>query len=360
VISNSVRILFVTDTHLGFDLPFKPRIDRRRRGHDFFANFERALRPALRGEVDVVVHGGDLFFRSRFPDSLVEMAMKPLLKVADRGIPVYLVPGNHERSRIPLQIWTVHPNLHIFREPQTFVCDLPHLSIALAGFPFARRVRDDFRQLLRATGYKEVRADVNLLCIHQAVEGAKVGPSNFTFRGGSDVIRGRAIPDHFDAVLSGHIHRSQMLTHDLSGRLLPAPVIYPGSVERTAFAERFEEKHYVILTIEAPLPNQRPSLEAAFIPLPARPMVTMEIDPQAYDPQGLLRELQRRLRTLDPDSVVSLGITGKMNDEMQESLTSANLRLIAPKTMNISLRLPEDERTTRNFRSRSTPRFRNT
>jgi DNA repair exonuclease SbcCD nuclease subunit len=51
-----IHVLLVADTHLGFDLPFRPRIKRRRRGHDFFANFERALQPALQGEVDLVIH----------------------------------------------------------------------------------------------------------------------------------------------------------------------------------------------------------------------------------------------------------------------------------------------------------------
>src|SRR5881275_1876466 len=60
-----VRILFLADTHLGFDLPVRPRIERRRRGHDFLANYTTALRPALAGEVDLVVHGGDVFNRSR-------------------------------------------------------------------------------------------------------------------------------------------------------------------------------------------------------------------------------------------------------------------------------------------------------
>jgi len=55
-----IRILFLADTHLGFDLPFRPRIQRRRRGPEFFANFKRALLPALQGRVDSVVHGGDL------------------------------------------------------------------------------------------------------------------------------------------------------------------------------------------------------------------------------------------------------------------------------------------------------------
>ena len=36
-----IRILFLADTHLGFDLAFRPRIERRRRGPEFFANFFR-------------------------------------------------------------------------------------------------------------------------------------------------------------------------------------------------------------------------------------------------------------------------------------------------------------------------------
>jgi uncharacterized protein DUF2867 len=55
-----VRVLFVSDTHLGFDSPSRPRVVRRRRADDLFQNFERALEPAWTGQVDVVAHGGDL------------------------------------------------------------------------------------------------------------------------------------------------------------------------------------------------------------------------------------------------------------------------------------------------------------
>lgn len=69
-----MRVLFLSDTHLGFDLPTRPRLARRRRGGDFFHNFERALEPARMGEVNAVVRGGDLFYRSRVPAWLAEAA----------------------------------------------------------------------------------------------------------------------------------------------------------------------------------------------------------------------------------------------------------------------------------------------
>gem|GEM_PF-5129920 len=98
------RLLLVADTHIGFDQPPRPRIERRRRVHDFLANFERALEPAMNGLVDAVIHGGDLFFRSKVGAGLVEQAMQRLIAVARHGVPVFLVPGNHERSRIPLHL----------------------------------------------------------------------------------------------------------------------------------------------------------------------------------------------------------------------------------------------------------------
>ena len=67
-----IRIRLIADTHLGFDLSFRPRIQRRRRGPEFFANFERALGPALNRQVDAVVHGGDVLYRSKVPARLME------------------------------------------------------------------------------------------------------------------------------------------------------------------------------------------------------------------------------------------------------------------------------------------------
>jgi DNA repair exonuclease SbcCD nuclease subunit len=335
--STTVRVLLVADTHLGFDLPFRPRIQRRRRGHDFFANFEQALLPAIRGEADLVVHGGDLFYRSKVPAALVEMAMAPLGRVAEQGVPVYLVPGNHERSRIPLHLWASHPNIHIFDEPRTFVYSQERFSMALSGFPFTRMVRDRFVDLVHQAGHDAMSAEIHILCMHQAVEGAQVGASNYTFRQGHDVVRGRSIPRSCAAVLSGHIHRAQVLTHDLSHRPLAAPVIYPGAVERTSFAERNEDKGYMLVNIELPCESQRPLVEASFVPLPARPMVMLTIEPRGIERASVTDHLKRQLAALEPDSVVQLQLSGRGSAEAREILTTPYLRELAPPSMNIWL-----------------------
>ena len=139
-----IRILFLADTHLGFDLPTHARVQRRRRGHDFLANYATALRPALEGHVDLVVHGGDVFNRSRVATSVAWQAFEPLARVAERGVPVFVVPGNHERGRIPQIRFARHPGIHLFDRPRTFVVDVRGVRVAVAGFPFGapRRAHD--------------------------------------------------------------------------------------------------------------------------------------------------------------------------------------------------------------------------
>ena len=333
----AVRVLLTADTHLGFDLPFRPRIKRRRRGHDFLANFERALQPVLAGEADLVVHGGDLFYRSKVPAPLVEMAIAPLIRVAERGVPVFLVPGNHERSRIPLHLWARHPSVHIFDEPKTYICRVGELSVALAGFPFSKAARDHFSQLVCRAGQDGLEADVRLLCVHQIVEGAQVGSVNYTFRRGPDVVPGRDVPGGFAAVLAGHVHRSQMLTRDLRGRPLAAPVIYPGSVERTSFAERDEEKHHVLLRVEPDCRCGGRLADVSFIRLPARPMVDLVVVLDGLKGESLTKHLQARFASLDPEAVVRVQVRGSVSPAVRAALSAPSLRAIAPSTMNVSL-----------------------
>ena len=333
----TVRILFIADTHLGFDLPFQPRIIRRRRGPEFFANFERALTPALKHKVDCVLHGGDLLYRSKVPPRLVEMAFEPLKRVADQGVPVYLVPGNHERSTIPHSQYAVHPNIHIFDRPQTFLLRIRGFSLALAGFPFIRHnIRKKFVSILEQTGWHNAKAEACVLCIHQAMEGATVGPANYTFRHGTDVIKISDIPRQFMAVLAGHIHRFQILTRDLQGNSLPVPVLYPGSTERTSFAEKDEPKGFLTLDFQTTGPNSCRLERWLFHDLPTRPMRVLELHAQHIGSHELKAWLTHHFQELPEDSVVKLKIHGKISPEAGAILSAPSLRSLAPPSMNIT------------------------
>jgi DNA repair exonuclease SbcCD nuclease subunit len=333
-VTTSIAVLFVSDTHLGFDLPARPRVERRRRGPDFFACFERAVEPALRGEVDVVVHGGDLLYRSRVPASLVGRALAPLVRVADAGVPVVLVPGNHERGALPYPLLAAHERLHVLRGPSTVVVERRGCRVVFAGFSYVHGVRQAFPALLESTGYRRVEADARVLCLHQCVEGATCGPPpGFTFRDGDDVVRASDLPGDVAVVLCGHVHRHQVLRRDLRGRPLAAPVVYAGSVERTSFAERDETKGFVVATIGPGGPGGR-LLACAFRPLPARPMRVHEVadSSPACDVGG---EIRAAIDAAPPDVVLQVRVPASLAGA--EALRAARLRAVGPPTANVTV-----------------------
>jgi len=343
-VNAALRVLFLADTHLGFDFTFRPRIERRRRGADFFANYERALAPAMAGEVDLVVHGGDLFHTSRVSAALVQMAFAPLRRVADRGVDVLIVPGNHERSAIPFPLLSLHPRIHIFRNARTFVLRRGDVRVAVGGFPYARRnVRTELGALLKRSGVGEVAADIKLLAMHHCVQGATVGPSDYTFVHGHDVIVPSCIPTGLAAVLSGHIHRHQVLTCDRKGRKLPAAVLYPGSIERTSTAEKDERKGYMLLSL-SPGPRGGSLRSWRFVGLPARPMVVLRLSLERLGGKALQLAIEQAIDGAPADAVMQLRVTGQPDGAQARVLQAARLRCMVPPSMNIRASFPEARR----------------
>lgn len=339
--SDCVRILFLADTHLGFDLPTRPRIERRRRGQDFLANYATALQPAVDGLVDLVVHGGDVFNRSRPPTSVVWQAFEPLARLADKGTPVFVVPGNHERGRIPQIRFAQHPNTHVFDRPRTFALDVRGLRVAVAGFPSERHdVRTKFVDLVEQTGWRSARGDVSLLCMHQCVEGSTVGPNDFMFTTASDVIRTRDLPAGFDAILSGHIHRHQVLTIDRRGQPLAAPVLYPGSIERTSSAEAAETKGFMLVEVARDGAESTPTWE--FRELPARPLLRRDVNVDGISEAALEATIRAMITEAPADAVLTIRIVGAVTEQGRRVLAAANLRRLAPASMNVELRLDEE------------------
>jgi len=332
--SDSIRIVLLADTHLGFDHPLRPRVARRRRGPDFLANYRRVLAHAARWGADLVVHGGDLLCQSRAPGWIVDLAYEGLLELAAGGIPVLVVPGNHERSALPVSLKLSHPDIHVFDRPRTFRLHVRETQVALAGFPFVRRVREGFASLLATTDCWREAADIRLLCLHQAIEGATVGPSDFTFSGGDDVIRRADLPREFHAVLCGHIHLRQRLRGPWRpcGRALP--ILYPGSTERTSFAERCEEKGFYRLVFTRDARGGWSLGGHDFVPLPARPMAEIYLE-GTLDRRRLSEYIAERLRAFPLDSVVRIRCSPRLPNEIRERVTSRLLGQLLPPGMSL-------------------------
>ncbi|PLX19352.1 MAG: hypothetical protein C0599_11010 [Salinivirgaceae bacterium] len=320
-----LKIIFLADTHLGFDFPLKPKKEKRRRGIDFFNNFDKILEYAKKINANLVIHGGDLFFRTLVPPPIVDMVYERIHNFAETGIPIVIVPGNHESSRLPTSIFMQHPNIHYFTKPQVFTFHKNGIDLDVAGFPCVRKeVKIKFPEITAQIQPLLRENAIKLLCMHQSVEGAKVGPSDYTFRYGKDVIPINQLPPDYQLFLSGHIHRQQILWSEHQ-----TPVIYPGSIERTAFAEKNEEKGFYEITIE-----KNNQISYLFKKLKSRPMVDIMLDKENYSITDLEDAIKQQVKTLHPDSIL------RFKMKYASNLSLLNIKMldkIVPSSMNYQI-----------------------
>lgn len=325
-----LKIIFFADTHLGVDYPINPKIERRRRGKDFFDNYIQVLDFAKRSQADLVLHGGDLFFRSKVPAPIVDKAYDILYEFADSGIPFVIVPGNHERSVLPSSILMNHKNIHIFDEPSTFFFNKKGAVIGITGFPNIRNgIKLQFEKVFKEATEGNPETDIKLLLIHQAIQESQI--QGFTFRYGVDVLPLEMLPANLHAVLAGHIHRAQIFQYEKAGKIIP--VIYPGSTERTSIVEMTEEKGFYKLIFEES-DFQWELIEKKFHTLPTRPMIRLDIIKLTEDEKVIRNLLEAELSKLDQNSVVRLRCE---IPETRKLLSAELLRELTPKTITLTL-----------------------
>jgi len=319
-----LKILFFADSHLGFDFPIRPRVNRRRRGWDFFSNYQLILDTAIEEGVDALVHGGDVFFRSKIPGPIIQKAYEPLLPVLESGIQLFFVPGNHERSRLPPSPLFRHNNFHLFDRARCYTVEMGSTRVNWGGFPNIRsQVQKEFSGQLDQIGFPQPSDGLNILCMHQSIEDAVVGVQNYTFRKGSDVLSRDQFPAYLDLVLSGHIHRQQVLRSRHG-----TPLLYAGSIERTSFAERLETKGYFILECSSD------NIEWEFRPLPARPMHEWSLPTSLHDKQNLVNAIQEQAARIPEDAIFRVRCS---LEKQLEHLNISDLRHELPESMNIDL-----------------------
>jgi DNA repair exonuclease SbcCD nuclease subunit len=332
-----IQIFFFADSHLGFDLPRHPKIKRRRRGFDFYDNYCRILEAAVEEGADLIIHGGDFFFRSRIDRKLIFNSFQPLIRVAEKGIPIFIVPGNHERSKIPQSLFTLHPKIFIFNSPRNFYINIGSATVKVSGFPFVRNgIRSKFSRIIKELDSQDSqRFDISLLCMHQAVDGATVGPSDYIFKYGEDIINIDHIPHFYTAILSGHIHRHQVLKENLCRNPLPVNVYYPGSIERTSFAEKDEDKGFYVFEVKKSKGGDCWIFHSNFRELPARPMHIINIDCHDMSEEKIKNSMESLIKRMSRDAIVKIKIRGNPAPGLQYYLSSGFLRSVFPPTMNV-------------------------
>ena len=334
---SKVRILFFSDTHLGFDYPLRKTIKRTFRGEDFFSNFQYILEFAVSQRVNCLIHGGDLFYRSKIPPVIIDQVYQRLIEFSKCRIPLFIVPGNHERSILPPSIFFENPYLNIFKTLKTYQIHLNDNSsppdIALTGFPYQKNIRSKFPEIINKIKPLLLKSQLNLLCMHHIVEGATIGPKNYKFRTGEEVIKKDDLPSNFQAILCGHIHQRQVLWKNSDTKNIP--IIFSGSTERTSFAEKDEPKGFYLIEFSKRTKWELDSFN--FIILKTRPMEIISINSGDSKSNNLNQIIIEKCKTFSPSALVKIKFDAP---ETYKSFNLNKIKSVLPKSMIINIQYP--------------------
>jgi DNA repair exonuclease SbcCD nuclease subunit len=257
---------------------------------------------------------------------VLDELIQPFMNLTAAGIRVLLIPGNHERSEFPFDLFHGIKGVHVFDRPKTVCLNLGGYSVGLAGFPFIRNdSRRTFHRALEETGYQELKTDLNILITHQAFDDAVVGPKDFVFRASRpDTVSRQHVPTDFDYIAAGHIHRYQVLPHPMKPS---CDFVYPGSIQRISFAEMHEEKAFV----EGEILNDR--VEIRFIPLPAHTMEIVTIEGSGRSRVECEEEILNQAWRFSEDMVIRVSLIGGSKLADYPSLDFQGLRSHLPPAM---------------------------
>jgi exonuclease SbcD len=335
----TIRLLHIADIHVGMENygRLDPATGLHSRVLDFLHRMNEALDYALQNDVDLVIFAGDAY-KNRDPNSTLRREFARRIKrLADAGIPVVMVVGNHdmpvaERRASSIEVFKTLevPNVIVASREEVHHIETRHGPVQVATVPYPLRSRllahDRFKDLsieeLNNT-LRDIIADniaaladqvmkrpdiPAILAAHLAVAEAEQG-SEQRVMVGQDIIVLKSVVANpaFDYVALGHIHKFQ----DVNKGAHP-PVVYSGSLERIDFGEEKEPKGFVIAEVG------RAEAAYRFQPVAARPFLTIRLDVrEAEEPMNAILEGIAAHNTGDLSaSVVRLFIT---LDESQET-----------------------------------------
>ncbi len=278
---DAVKLLHFADAHI--DMANYGRLDAKTRLPlrvlDFLRSLDEIVQAAIDEKVDAVLFAGDAY-KDRSPSPTYQREWgKRIARLAQAGVPVFLLVGNHDTSPAQGRAHALHefatlgvPNVHVLDRPALLGPQETGLPLQLIALPWLSRAAMvaalDLRDLPREKVLEQLearldalvqdfiaQADPNLplvLMAHASVQGAVYGGERMVMLGRDLTLSGSLVKDpRLDYVALGHIHKPQNLTADeKQERSDPPPVVYPGSIERVDFGEAGEKKYYVLAEVE--------------------------------------------------------------------------------------------------------------
>ena len=341
-----IKLLHLADVHIGMENygRLDPATGLSTRLQDFLDTLDEAVDRALADRVDVVAVAGDVY-KSRDPSPTHQREFaRRVARLIRAGIQVVLVAGNHDTPIARGRATSVDifqelalPGVTVARTIDLHRIETRSGPFQIISLPWLTRsacvTRDEHKnktgeellnvmveaadELLRdAAG----RADPTIpaaLIGHVHTFGARVGAERLLTLGNDPVLNVSMLDrPNVDYIGLGHIHKHQAL-------VTGAPsVVYAGSINRVDFSEEDESKGFVLAEV------QRGSCSWEFVPVRARPFLTVRTVVDTEDPTGDVQKAVFRAGNAVREAVVRLQLVG----------TRARLQAVNEKEVRAQLR----------------------
>jgi len=236
-----MRFAHIADNHLGCR-----QYGIYERENDFYSAFQQAVEKIIEERPDFVIHSGDLFDSSRPPTKALLNVQKALMKLRDRGINVYAIPGNHDilmrKNAMPPQVLYRNFNLKLISPKNQFYI---HNGIFIGGVPYRSKFyADSLKQDLTVISKQAEKYKKRILVLHQSID--KYLPFEFELKFGD-------LPQCFDYYALGHIHKR------ITDNYGQGKIAYPGSTEMWSIEEyktyKQDGKGFFLVDIDSDMPE---------------------------------------------------------------------------------------------------------
>ena len=342
-----MRIVHFADVHIGVEN--YSRTDSRTglstRLSDFLETYDEVVSYALENSVDLVLFCGDAY-KSRDPSQTHQRELaKRIARLADGGIPVFLLVGNHDTPHVIGRATA----LEIFQTldvPRVFIGDSLGTSrietadgpVQIVAVPWIRRsafltgeetrglTPDQINQAIEERLVRVIRTQAEgldrkvpaLLAGHVSVSQAKTSSEQSMMLGRDYVLplSSVALPQ-FDYVALGHIHRHQILGRD-------PHVVYSGSLQRIDFGEEGDEKGFCVVDLAPRGPAGLRHRSFEFRRVNARDFLTIDVKVAAGDPDPTATVVNEISNHNVQEAVVRLRIA--LPGELEGHLRDADIR----------------------------------
>ncbi len=342
-----MKIIHFADLHLGVEVYGKPDpatgLDTRLL--DFLAAFDKLVDYAISEKVDLVLFCGDAF-KSRDPSQTQQREFaRRIRKLADAGIPVFLLIGNHDLPAASGRATSTEiydtlriPKVTVASQPKVYSIETASGPVQVAALPWPRKSNiegkaqgegqslspDEIKAKIEAAMSAKIRQMAesidpmvpSILAAHIWVDGAATASERKFILGAEPTVMlsNIALPA-FDYVALGHLHKRQELS-------AAPPVIYSGSLERLDFGEEKDDKGFYVIDID--VHDGRKNVEYRFHKLDGRRFLTLE--KTLYEPGGRDRVSPLHEGELDPTAPV-LKLLADRCDEIAGAIVQLKLKL---------------------------------